>query len=358
MFWRSFTSWMGGMGILVLMIAVIPSVKANSFHIMKAEAPGPSPEKVVPRIGQTARILYILYLSLTALQAGLLLVGGMSPYDAMINAMGTISTGGFSNHAASIGAYQNVYFEIVTGVFMLLSGVSFSLYFLAIRKNFKAIFKNEELRFYLLSFATASVLLTINLTGPVYSTVWQSLRYGVFQAGSVITTTCFHTADFNLWPVFSQIVLLLLMFFGASAGSTAGGLKCVRVLLLFKIIKREAGKILHPRSVQTVKLNGKGLDEDLISGVKAFFFVYICLFAGAVLIVSIEGKDIVSTVAAVAASLNNVGPAIGLAGPTGSYADFSVLSKLTLAVCMIAGRLEIYPILLLCFPSFWKKVNI
>lgn len=358
LFWRSFTHWMGGMGVLILMLAVLPSVKANTIHIMKAEAPGPSPGKFVPKIRQTAKILYLIYIVLTAIEVVLLMVGGMSLYDALIHAFGTAGTGGFSNRNASVAAYGNVYIETVITVFMLLFGVNFTLYYTAFKGNIKSALRDEELRFYFCAVVMAIVFIVFNVNGAVYHSIGESIRYSAFQVSSIITTTGFATADFNLWPVFSQSILLLLMFIGASAGSTGGGLKCVRVILLFKIIKREITKAIHPRAVQTVKLNGRAVDEEILSGVMAFFFFSILIFAASVLAVSLEGKDIVTSITAVIASINNVGPGLGIVGPAGNYADLSILSKGILSVCMIVGRLEIYPIMLLCFPSFWKRNNI
>jgi trk system potassium uptake protein TrkH len=358
LFWRSFTHWMGGMGVLILMIAILPSVKANTLHIMKAEAPGPSPDKFVPKIGQTAKILYIIYITLTAIEVVFLLVGGMSLYDALIHAFGTASTGGFSSRNASVAAYGSIYIETVITVFMLLFGVNFTLYYMGFKRNIKSALRDEELRFYFGTVVAAIILIVLNINGTVYHSIGESIRYSAFQVGSIITTTGYTTADFNLWPAFSQGILLLLMFIGASAGSTGGGLKCIRVILLFKIIKREITKINHPRAVQTVKINGRVVDEQILSGVMAFFFFSILIFAVSVLAVLLEGKDLITSTTAVIASINNIGPGLGFVGPTGNYADLSILSKGVLSVCMIIGRLEIYPIMLLVFPSFWKRINI
>lgn len=358
LFWRSFTHWMGGMGVLILMLAILPSAKANTLHIMKAEAPGPSPGKIVPKIRQTAKILYIIYIAFTAVEVAFLLAGGMSLYDSLIHAFGTASTGGFSNKNASVAAYGSVYIETVITVFMLLFGVNFTLYYMAFKRNIKSILKDEEFRFYFGVVVTAIILIVLNINGAVYHSIGESIRYAAFQVGSIITTTGYATADFNLWPVFSQVVLILLMFIGASAGSTGGGLKCIRIILLGKIIKREITKINHPRAVQTVKINGRVVDEETLSGVMAFFFFSILISAVSVLVVSLEGKDFVTATTAVIASINNIGPGLGLVGPTGNYADLSVLSKGVLSFCMIVGRLEIYPIMLLLFPSFWKRSSI
>ncbi|HHU48304.1 MAG: TrkH family potassium uptake protein [Caldicoprobacterales bacterium] len=358
LFWRSFTHWMGGIGVLILMIAILPSVNASTINIMKAESPGPAPGKLVPKIRQTAEILYIIYIVLTAIQVVLLLAGGMTIYDALIHAFGTASTGGFSSRNASVAAYSSVYTETVITVFMFLFGVNFTLYYMVFKRNIKSVLRDEELRFYFGVVITAIVLIVLNINGTVYQSIGESIRYAAFQVSSIITTTGYATADFNIWPAFSQVILVLLMFIGACAGSTGGGLKCIRVILLFKIIKREIAKLNHPKAVQTVKINGRIVDEETLSGVMAFFFFWILIFAVSVLIVSLDGKDLITSTTAVTATLNNIGPGLGLVGPVGNYADLSVLSKAVLSVCMIVGRLEIYPIMLLCFSSFWKRSSI
>jgi trk system potassium uptake protein TrkH len=358
LFWRSSTHWLGGMGILVLMIAILPSVSASSINIMIAESPGPSPGKVVPKIRETAKILYSIYILMTGILVVLLLAGGMSLFDALIHAFGTASTGGFSSRNTSVAAYNSVYIETVITVFMFLFGVSFTLYYMILKRNIKPVLRDEELRFYCGVVVTAIVLITLNITGTVYQSIGESIRYASFQVSSVITTTGFGTADFNLWPTFSQIILVLLMLIGACAGSTGGGLKCIRIILLIKIIKREIAKLNHPRAIQTVKINGHKVDEETLSGVMAFFFFVMLIIAVSVLIVSLEGKDSITSTTAVIASISNIGPGLGAVGPTGNYADFSVLSKGVLSVCMLVGRLEIYPIMLLCFPSFWKRSSI
>lgn len=359
LFWRSFTHWMGGMGVLVLMLAILSSVNASTLHIMRAEATGPSPGKVVPKIGQTAKILYAIYTTLTAIQIVFLLIGGMSLYDAMIHAFSTAGTGGFSNMNTSVAAYGSVYIETVITVFMLLFGINFTLYYMSFKGGIKAVLRDEELRFYFGVVAISIILITININGTVYNSIGEAIRYASFQVSSIITTTGFITADFNLWPVFSQIILLLLMFIGASTGSTGGGIKCLRIILLFKIIKREITRINHPRVVQSVKINGHVVDEEILSGVMAFFFFLILIFSISVLVVSLEGRDIITSVTSVITAINNVGPGLGeLVGPTGNFAELSTLSKAVLSFCMIVGRLEVYPIMLLFFPSFWKRISI
>ena len=358
LFWRSFTHWMGGMGVLVMMIAIMPSVKANTIHILKAESPGPTPGKLVPKVSQTAKILYLIYILLTATQVVFLVAGGMPLYDSLVHSFSTAGTGGFSSRNLSVAAYGSDYIEIVITVFMFLFGVNFTLYYTAFKGGLKNALHDEELRVYFFTVVGAAALIAINVYSQVYRTLGESVQHAAFQVSSIITTTGFATADFNLWPVLSQLILLLLMFVGASAGSTGGGIKVVRVVVLFKVIKRELTRVIHPRAVRTIKLNGRLVDEEVVSGVMAFFYFYILIFVAAVLTVALEGEDIVTTVTSVIATLNNVGPGLGRVGPMGNFADLSVLSKAVLSLCMLIGRLEIYPIMLLMFPSFWKRGSI
>lgn len=358
LFWRSFTHWMGGMGVLILMLAVLPSVKANTLHIMRAESTGPSPGKFVPKIGQVAKILYVIYITLTAIEVILLLTGGMSLYDSLIHAFGTAGTGGFSNKNVSVAAFDSVYIETIITAFMLLFGINFALYYAIYKGNLKSVLRDEELRFYVGTVVVTILLITMNINGKVFHSIGEAMRHSAFQVSSIITTTGFATTDFNQWPEFSKCILLLLMFIGASAGSTGGGIKCIRILLLFKVIKREIYKIIHPRSVYTVKINKKVVDEEILSGIMAFFFLYTFICTVSLLVVSLNGKGLISSLTAVIASVSNIGPGLEIVGPMGNYADFSVMSKAVLSICMIIGRLEIYPLLLLCTPAFWKRVNI
>ncbi|NLK86906.1 MAG: TrkH family potassium uptake protein [Clostridiaceae bacterium] len=358
MFWRSFTHWVGGMGVLALMLAVLPSVKASTVHIMVAESPGPNPGKLVPKIGQTVKILYIIYTAMTLVQIILLLISGMPLYDSIVNSLGTAGTGGFSVKNASIGAYNNVFAEVIILVFMLLFGTNFALHYQAIKGNIRSYFRDTEFRFYLGLVLVSILLIAVNITGKVFGSFWESLRHSSFQVGSVITTTGYATADFNLWPSFSKAILVMLMFIGAAAGSTGGGIKCIRIILLIKVMRREVYKIIHPRSIYTVKINGKAVDEDVLTGVMAFFYAFIFIFVAALLIVSLEGKDLISNFTAVTATIGNIGPGLGIVGPTGNFSSYSALSKAVFSFCMIAGRLEIFPVMLLFAPTFWKRVNI
>ena len=358
LFWRSFTHWVGGMGVLALMLAVLPSVKASTVHIMVAESPGPNPGKLVPKMGQTVKILYLIYTAMTLLQIVLLLFTGMPLYDSIVNTLGSAGTGGFSVRNASIGAYNNLPAEIIIAVFMFLYGTNFALYFQITRGNIKAYLRDAEFRFYLGTVLVAILFIALNITGRVFDSFWESLRYSSFQVSSIITTTGYATTDFNLWPSFSKSILVLLMFIGASAGSTGGGMKCIRIVLLMKLMRREVSKIIHPRSINTVKIDGRAVDEEVLSGVMAFFYAFIFIFVVALLIVSLEGKDMISNFTAVTATIGNIGPGLGIVGPMGNFSSYSVLSKAVFSFCMIAGRLEIFPVLLLFAPTFWKKVNI
>lgn len=358
LFWRNFTHWMGGMGVLILILAILPSVKVNTLHIMKAETTGPSSVKFVPKIRQVVIILSTIYISFTAIQTILLLVGGMSLYDALIHAFGTAATGGFSNKNISIAAFGSAYIEIVITIFMLLSGMNFTLFYTLYKGHWKAVLKDEELRFYLGTVTASIIFIAINISRQVYPSIAEAIRHSAFQVASIITSTGYASVDYNFWPDFSHIVLLILMIIGACSGSTAGGLKCIRFILLIKIIKREIYKIIHPRSVYTVKFNGKVITEEILASIMAFFFLYMFILAASILVVSMDGKDLLSTVTAVIASIGNIGPGMGIVGPMGNFSEFSDLSKVVLAGCMILGRLEIYPMLLLLTPVFWRRVNI
>lgn len=358
LFWRSFTHWIGGMGVLVLALAVIPSVKASSFHIMKAESPGPETEKLVPKLSHTAKILYIIYFVMTVVLVALLVLAGMPLFDSLCHAFGTAGTGGFSIKNISIGAYGNVSAEVIITVFMFAFGTNFSLYYCVIKGNFKSFLKDAEFRLYLGIVLVSILLITLDINGKVFGSVWESLRHSSFQVSSIITTTGYSSTDFDLWPSFSKSILVMLMFIGASAGSTGGGIKVIRVLLLLKSIRRRIVKIIHPRSVNTIKTGGKAVDEDMVSGVNTFFFAYILVFTIALLIISLDGKDMVSNFSAVAATLGNIGPGLGVVGPMGNFLSYSDISKVVFSFCMIAGRLEIYPVLLLLAPTFWKRASI
>jgi trk system potassium uptake protein TrkH len=273
----------------------------------------------------------------------------------LIHTFGTVGTGGFSNMNLSVGAYNNVYIDMIITFFMFICGANFALYYPMLKGNFKGIFKDEEFRLYTFIVLISTIFIAINVHGTIYKSVGQAIRHSSFQVVSIITTTGYATADFNTWPVFSKMILFLLMFIGGCAGSTGGAIKNIRILLLFKAAKRDLLKIIHPRAVYSVRFGGKTVNEQILSEVLGFFFMYLMVFCAASLIISIEGKDIVTSLSSVAATLGNIGPGLEIVGPMGNFSSFSILSKLVLSFCMIIGRLEIYPILLLVFPRFWKK---
>ena len=352
--WRSFTHWVGGMGVLVFVMAILPMTDGHGMHLMRAEVPGPTAGKLVSRMGDTAKILYAIYLAMTLVEIVLLLAGGMNLFDACIHAFGSAGTGGFSNKALSVGAYNSAYLEIVIGVFMLLFGVNFNLYYFLLIRRFRDVFRSDELRLYLI-FVFASVAAIAANIVHIYGSVLTSLRHAFFQVSSIITTTGFATVDFNQWPSFSKAVLVALMFIGACAGSTGGGIKVSRILILLKAARSNMRKMLHPNAVATVRLEGKPLPESVVNGTYLYFTVYMMVFLASFLLLSLDGFDLITTVTAVVACFNNIGPGLELVGPMGNFSQFSPLGKLLLAFDMLAGRLELFPMLLLFSPSIWKR---
>ena len=352
-FWRSLTHWVGGMGVLVFVMVLTNLDKQSSIHLMRAEVPGPEKDKLVPKSRTTAQILYGMYFILTAIQVVLLLLGGMNLFDSLIHAFGTAGTGGFSNYADSVGHFDSAYLDGVISVFMILFGINFNLYFFLAVREFKLVFKNEELRAYLLIISGAVVMIMINVY-PIYGSVAEAFRYSAFQVASIITTTGYATADYMLWPEFSRCVLVALMIIGACASSTGGGIKVSRLLISLKSIYKEIKQMLHPKSVNVVKLNKKKLGEDTIRNVYVYLLAYITLAIVSVLIVSLDNFDFETTVGSVITALGNVGPGLGMTGPVGSFADYSLLAKFVFCLDMLAGRLEIFPFLML-FSYVWRK---
>lgn len=342
------------MGVLMFIMAVIPSINASSINLLRAESTGPSPDKIVPKIRETARIMYLIYLAMTVLLIVLLRIAGLPIFDSIINAFSTAGTGGFSNMNASVAAYNNVAAEIMITVFMFLFGINFSLYFFILGGKFAKFIKDIELKVYFGVVIVSILIITVNISG-IYGGIAEGLRHSSFQVSSVISTTGFSTTDFNLWPTLSKVILVFLMVTGCSAGSTGGGVKLIRFIILFKAAGIELGKIFHPGSVKAVSVNGKKVDNDVVSKTALFFFIYFAVFFASVVLISIEGKDIVSSTTAVIASLSNIGPGLGIVGPAGNFAAFSPFSKVVFSFCMIAGRLEFFPVLVLFTPSVWKK---
>jgi trk system potassium uptake protein TrkH len=359
LFWRSFSHWLGGLGFLALMCAFSGSVKAQNIFVIQSESSGPSLEKFVPKLGDTVKILYTIYTLITGAGIVALLLCRMPLFDAVLNTFGAVSTGGFSITNMGIAEYNSPAIEMVITVIMLVSGVNFTLYYMFFTHNKRAVAKDAELRLYIGTFVCSTLAVAIYLfaTGEIGG-FGESLRHSAFQTASIMTTTGYSSVDFNLWPLFAKLVLVLLMFMGGCAGSTSGGIKQVRILLLFKLVKREIKKIIHPRTTGVVLLNGRAVDYKVLHAVGVYFFLVISLFSGACLIVALDTNDFTTAFSAVAASINNIGPGLGAAGPASNYADFSNLSKLTFTACMYLGRLEIYPILLLFAPGFWKRSGV
>lgn len=355
LFWRSFTHWVGGMGVLVFVMAIVPTASDRSLHIMRAEMPGPTVGKLVPKASDTAKILYMIYIALTFVEIILLRAGGMPLFDSILNTFGTVGTGGFAIKPNSIASYS-VYCQWVIIVFMTICGINFNVFYLMLIRRFKSVLKSEELWVYVLIMAVTTALITVNIL-PMYETLSEAIRHSVFQVSALLSTTCYSISDFNIWPEFSKAILFLLMFIGGCAGSTAGGLKVSRIVLMIKMIKREFRHMLHPRSVGVIKFEGKTVDNDTIGGIGIYLAIFFVCFMAIFLIISFDGFDFETTFTSVLACINNIGPGFGLVGPTGNFAAYSVLSKIALSVAMLLGRLEIYPILFLFSRATWSKNN-
>ncbi|MDY4489389.1 MAG: TrkH family potassium uptake protein [Candidatus Faecousia sp.] len=356
LYWRSFSHWLGGMGVLVFLLAFSPEgSKGQGFtmHLLRAESPGPNVGKLVPRMRKTAGILYILYIGLTFLNVIFLLIGKMPLLEAVCTAFGTAGTGGFGVKNDSLAGYSP-YIQNVTTVFMTLFGINFSCYYLMLLGNVRAVFKDEELRLYAGTLVVSTALITLNLRGA-YSTLGETLRHAAFQVSSIMTTTGFATTDFGQWPAFSQSILLILMVVGACAGSTGGGLKCVRALLLFKVLRRNIHQVLHHRRVQSIRVNDQVMDEKVLDSANAYLAAYVIILFASFVVISLDGFSVGTNFSAVLACFNNIGPGLEAVGPTCNYAAYSVLSKLVLIADMLAGRLEIFPILVLFSHSTWKQ---
>ena len=356
LFWRSFSHWLGGMGVLVFLLAVVPGARKNGgtgIYLMRAESPGPSVDKLTPHLRQTAMILYGIYILLTALCIVCLLLGGMPVFDSFCIAFGTAGTGGFAIKNSSMGGYS-YFLQTVVTVFMFLFGVNFSLYYMLLLRKFKAVFKNEELRLYFGIAAGSIILIAINIS-RMYNTVYEAVHHAAFQVVSIMTTTGYGTVDFEQWPAFSKAILLSLMFIGASAGSTGGGLKVSRVLLLMKSIRRTIRKALHPRRVQPVYMDGRAVSEGVCDNVNAYLAIYCVILVLSFAIISVDGFSIGTNFSAVASCFNNIGPGFELVGATQNFSIYSDLSKIILSLDMLLGRLEIFPLLLLLSPDTWSR---
>ena len=354
LFWRSFTHWIGGMGVLVFVLVVTSLDRKNSMHLMRAEVPGPEKDKLVPKAMSTARILYGMYLILTVIEMVFLVIGGMNLFDSMIFSFGSAGTGGFSNYADSVAHFNSAYIDGVITVFCALFGVNFALFYFMILGDFKSILKNEELRTYILLIAGATAAIMLNIHS-LYPTIGKSFRYAVFQVVTVITTTGYATADFAQWPMFSKAVLMMLTVIGACASSTGGGIKVSRLLVGMKCVKREIVQLAHPKSVGIIRIGGKKVSSDVLRTIYIYFIAYVGILIGSVVLVSLDNFDFETTFSAVLTTLGNVGPGMAQVGPMGNFAEFSPLSKLILCFDMLAGRLEIFPFLVLFTAPAWRR---
>ena len=356
MFWRSFTHWIGGMGVLVLSLALLPSVSGRTSHLVRAESPGPTLSKILPHMGDTAKVLYIIYTVLTILLIIILMLAGMSPYDACIHAMGTAGTGGFSNYGASVAAFHSPAIEVIITIFMLLFGFNFALFYKAILGKWSDIRKNEELKWFLGIFAVVTLVITIVIIPQAENNIFTALRHSAFQVASILSTTGYATADFNLWPETARMLIFVTLFFGSCAGSTAGGMKICRVAMMSKQSLREVRQTFQPRKVQTVRFEGHAVEEPVLRQIAVFMFSYIALILLGALLLSFGTQfDLETNLTAALTCVSNVGPGLGAVGPAGSFAGYGPLSKLLLCLLMLCGRLELFPILALFHPAIWRK---
>lgn len=354
LFWRSFTHWLGGMGVLAFSMAIFSSKDTRATYMIRAEMPGPTVGKLTSKWQFSVRILYGIYIGLTAAEILLLLLGKMPLFDSVVHAFGTAGTGGFGIKNSSVGYYNSAYIDYVIGIFMLLFGINFNVYYLILIRKFAKIGENDELKWYLGLMLGSAVIIALNIM-PMYNSFGESFRYSFFQVSSIMTTTGYATADFVSWPMFSQLILVMLMIIGACAGSTGGGLKVIRFMILSKSALHSVKRSISPRSVLSVKSDGQRVVNEVLNGIIVYFVVYMIIMGISILLVSLDNMDFAATVTSVIATLNNIGPGLGQIGPSGNFADFSALSKIVLSVDMLVGRLELYPILAIFLPYMWKK---
>ncbi len=354
MFWRCFTHWIGGMGVLVFVMAVLPMGEGRAMHIMRAEVPGPTVGKLVPRARKTATILYLIYMGLTAAEAILLRLGGMSLYEAVLHAFATAGTGGFSTRAESIGAFHSVYIEMVIAIFLVFFGTNFNLFYLLLIGRAKEALRSEELHWYLGIILTTTLAIALGVT-KIYGSFGTALRHAFFNTMTCVSTAGFGTEDFTRWPGYIQTLLVLLMFIGGCAGSTGGGLKLSRVMLLVKTAAADVARMVRPRRVTRVQMDGRRVSRETTDAVYTFFALYMLFLLGCTFVVSFDGYDFATNFTAALSCMSNIGPGLSLIGPSGNFAIFSPLSKAAMVLTMLCGRLEIYAILILFIPSTWKK---
>lgn len=353
LFWRSFTHWIGGMGILVFLLILLPVMGGQSIYFIKAESTGASVGKLVPKTKKTAFYLYSIYIFLTALLFFLLFFGGMEAFDAICIAFGTAGTGGFGIRADSIASYST-YHQMVIGIFMFLFGINFTFFFMLVVKKFKDAFSMEEVRWYFIIFAVVVAVITVNITG-YYGSITTAFKQSFFQVSSIMTSTGFATDDFDKWPQLSKTILVMLMFIGACAGSTGGGMKVSRFIIWFKAVVKEIRFLIHPRSIKILKMDGKKIEHTTIRAVNVYLFLYIMIFAFSMLVISCDDVTMTEAFTAVDTTLNNIGPGLGKFGPAGNFSSLNVLSKIVLIFDMLAGRLEVFPLVVLLMPGTWKK---
>jgi trk system potassium uptake protein TrkH len=355
LFWRDQIQWMGGMGIIVLVVAILPALGVGGMQLFKSEVPGPEPDKIKPRIKETAKLLYLVYIIISVLQVACLYLTGMSLYEAITHMFGTMATGGFTPKNLSVGHYNNPTYDIIITIFMLIAGANFTLHYKVLHGDLKSLLKDREFLFYIGVILVSILVVTTQLHIYIYQSILTSLRYASFQVVSIVTTTGFATTDFDQWPALSKSILIILMFIGGCAGSTGGAIKNIRILILLKKAVREFQKILHPHAITPIYVGDKKISEEVVSNITAFFLLYILIFIFSSLIMTALGLDMISALSSVAATLGNVGPGLGLVGPTKNYAFIHPLGKIVLSICMLLGRLEIYTVLILVLPEFWKK---
>jgi trk system potassium uptake protein TrkH len=355
LFWRSLTHWLGGMGIIVLSLAILPIVGIGGMQLYRAEVPGPAPDKLKPRIRDTAMVLWKVYVLLSAAETAMLMLGGMDLFEALCHTFGTMATGGFSTRNASIGSYNSPYVDTVVIVFMLFAGINFSLHYRCLKGDCGAFWGNSEFRFFVGIVAVFFVVVTFSLFGTVYDSLGRAIRFSAFQVVSIITTTGYVTADYEMWPSLPQNILLFCMFLGASAGSTGGGMKCLRIMLLLKHSYKQLFSLIHPRAVVQVKLGGRPVPDEVLHSVWGYFMIYLGLFILSAFLLAAMGVDVVTSFAAVAATIGNIGPGLGMVGPADNYLHIPLIGKWLLILCMLLGRLEIYTIFILFVPEFWRK---
>jgi len=355
LFWRSLTHWLGGMGIIVLSLAILPFLGVGGMQLYKAEVPGPVAEKLKPRIKETAMLLWKVYVLFTVLQTILLMFGGMDLFESLCHTFGTMATGGFSTRNTSVAAYDSVYIDVVITVFMLIAGANFTLHYNALRGRPGVLLRDPEFKFYMAVFVIFTLAGTVSIWGDNYESIWQSLRYSSFQVASIMTTTGFATADYELWTPLPQALLFILMFLGGSAGSTGGGMKCMRIMLLGKYAYQELIRLIHPRAVTRVKLGNRTVEPEVMSSITGFVVLFLGLFVLSAFLLAAMGIDVLTSFAAVVACIGNIGPGLGTVGPAENYAHLPLLAKWVLVFDMLLGRLEIYTVIILFVPEFWRK---